>query len=246
MEERGLFVWWCKVNTGHQEHLLSQEPGTTTPGTGKQLRLMSCFCFLWGGLQLGEGGSYKREHGLKQSPWVSSSQGGSLDGMSCVGSLWTQIWAWAFERSSGRRGRRQTGPSGSALSTASWVKVLGLSQRGQKHKTNQAGPSTDSGTGDAPGEHFSEKKQPLLLILRPCWAESLSPEESTRASAPLSLPRSGSSWNILWMFHPVKRPPSPLPQFKLLIAQTWLLMSPLVFTDTVHLEQWYLVDNFPA
>lgn len=30
---------------------------------------------------------------------------------------------------------------------------------------NKPGTSTDSGTGDAPGEHFSEKKQTLPLIL---------------------------------------------------------------------------------
>lgn len=185
-------------------------------------------------LPFGEGGICKRGDGLKQSPWVSSSQRCSVKGMRCVGSL--ELWEELREK-----GRRQPGPSGSALSTAGRMEVLGLSQQGQKHKTNQAGPSTDSGTGDAPGEHFSEKKQPLLLLLWPCWAEISAQRRNAPASAPLPPPHSGSSWNILPAFHPVKYPPSPL-----LIAQTWLLMSPLVFTDTAHLEQGCLVDNFPA
>lgn len=106
------------------------------------------------GLPFGEGGSHKTGGDLKQCPGVSSSQGCSGDGMSCVGSL----CPW-------RRGRRQPGPSGRALSTAAGMEALGLSQQGQKHKTNQAGPSTHPGTGAAPGEHFSEKKQPLPLML---------------------------------------------------------------------------------
>lgn len=81
------------------------------------------------GLPFGEG-SYERGDDLNQSPRVSSSQRYSLGGMGCVGS-------------SGRRGRRQPGPSGSALSPAGGMKVLGLSQQGQKHITNQASPSTD-------------------------------------------------------------------------------------------------------
>lgn len=156
------------------------------------------------GLPFG-GGSYERGDDLNQSPRVSSSQ---MGGMGCVGS-------------SGRRGRRQPGPSGSALSLAGGMKVLGLCQQGQKHKTNQASPSTDSALVMLQVSTSVGKSTPTTDVVT-------SPEENTPASAPLPPPCPGSSWNIQWMFHPVKCPPSALP---LLIAQTWLLMSPLVFTE---------------
>lgn len=143
---------------------------------------------------------------------MSSSQRYSLGGMGCVGS-------------SGRRGRRQPGPSGSALSPAGGMKVLGLSQQGQKHITNQASPST--GLALVMLQVSMGKINPYHWC---CDHAELgaSAQRTTPASAPLPPPHPGSSWNIQWMFHPVKCPPSALP---LLIAQTWPLMSPLVFTE---------------
>lgn len=148
------------------------------------------------GLPFGEGKSWKREGDLKQSPGVSSSQRCSLKGMSRVGSLELR-----------EKGRRQPGPSGAALSTAAGLKVFGLSQQGQRHRTNQAGPSTDSGTGGAPGEHFSEEKATPATDLVTLLSWEPQPRGERSCLSPTASP---SLWQLMKYpptFHPVKFPP---------------------------------------
>lgn len=130
----------------------------------------------------------------------------------CVRCLWKanrQTWAW----SSQRRGRRRTRalkrvPENRRLKEHTWPQPV--RPQAQNKLRQPLSQWVRFWHGDAPGEHFGDKKQ-ILLLTWLCRAVNLHLEENTIASALLCLFYFGSSWNLLWMFYPMKHPHSPFP-----------------------------------